>query len=1813
VTTLRIPGREDAAASHADRAGWRTSVVSVRDVRTFRIDAARRGAASAVADATDKLVEIELDDGVRLWTLVERLPEYFPPEATRGAGDGVLDVPPRLDVETPARGLHGSVALKALRLLDIDIPGRATRQIAERIDAKLERGEGLFRCRTDRFGLEPVPDGGIPTDQPVLILVHGTFSSCRGSFADLWDAPAGTGGRLVDAYEGRVFGFDHRTLTRTPIENALLLAEALPPAARVHLLSHSRGGLIGELLCRAQIEGTAEPFDSKDAAVLEGAGLGADAKHLLALGRRLRDRRIHVARFIRVGCPSRGTTLASGRIERWLSILVNLIGAVPGLKGNLAYDLLTELTVAIARQGFDPATAPGLAAMSPDAPLVQVLNRPGIRVRADLHVVAGDTEASGVLGRLKLLLPDLFYGGDNDLVVNTASMYGGADRVDGVRHALHQGASVHHLTYFRNASIVRQVRSALAAEGVDDDGFELLPARDLAPIPRMVRRGATGPQPVVFVLPGITGSHLRIGNNRIWLDPLSLAFGGMKKLRIDAAGVVADSVIGLAYGDLVDFLAGTHTVITFPYDWRRSVVEEARRLGDAVSAALDELAGAQPVRIVAHSMGGLVARTMIGERPDVWGRIRAHEGGRLIMLGTPTGGSHSIVQLLTGRERMIRQLAALDWQSDVRELLAVIAAFPGVLELLPRPADRDFYATEIWQELRAADDVGAAWAVPDPGRLAAVRAWRDTLEQTPVDPERTLYIAGAAPSTVIDVEIRPDGNADRLTFIGTALGDGRVPWATGIPLGVRTWYANVAHGDLADHEPAFAAILDLLQRGDTQRLPTSPAVARGARERFELPPEPAVLYPDAHDLARTALGGRRRVTRRAPRRKLRVGVVHGNLSASRHAVAVGHYAGDLIVSAEDYLDRQLGGRLRERHALGLYPGQLGSVEVVLNPGAKPGGAVVVGLGDVGELTPGGLTASFARAVVQYAVALAEQADPRARAGEGPLRATLATLLIGTAASGLSVADSVTALLRGALGANRLLDEAGYADRVRLDALEIVELYEDRAIQAVRALGRALLDPELLAGLEIDPLLRPLRGGRRRVAYEEDPRWWRRLAILQGKDGGLVFNTLTDKARAEVNLLPTQRALIDRFVDEATGRPASDPEVAETLFELLLPNELKAYAPDRRNLVLVLDEHSARYPWELLQDRRARDLRANGRPAAEPLAVQMGIVRQLATQTYRRREVVAGASRAALVIGDPPSRFPALPGAAAEAARVEQILSAQGYTVTSIVAAGDDRAPRASEILHALFAADYRIVHLAGHGAYEYPQPEGGEAAGDRSRRRTVTGMVIGDDAFLTPDEIEQMRTLPEIVFVNCCTLGRIERRDDEPALWASRHRLAANLAWRLIDMGVRAVIAAGWEVDDAAATAFADRFYRAMFAGETFGDAVRLARAAAHEFRPHANTWGAYQCYGDPAFTLMRAAPAVRASTPGFVALAEAVAELDNIAADATTADGPEAERLLARVCAIEEEARGRGWLERADVRCALARAYGDLAEFEPAIGHYEKALEVEQAEVPLSALEQLSSLQARLAPTLPPAGRARARALLAGATARLAVLQGLADTVERRSLQGAVWKRRAMLAGPRRERETALAEMAKAYAAAYDLSRERRGEGDPYALLNWRMAEVLAGLGGGAAGRGRRRAGARAQAEGNSGWDDVRQAEALAARRDDENPSFWDAVIPAHFAILRHLHARDLGAHVDAIAAVYERAVRRGASRRELGSERDHLDFLLRMVQAIPDPATRDRLAGALEAFRERVFPRPGRGYVAESRAHASPMTARAARRRAP
>jgi hypothetical protein len=130
---------------------------------------------------------------------------------------------------------------------------------------------------------------------------------------------------------------------------------------------------------------------------------------------------------------------------------------------------------------------------------------------------------------------------------------------------------------------------------------------------------------------------------------------------------------------------------------------------------------------------------------------------------------------------------------------------------------------------------------------------------------------------------------------------------------------------------------------------------------------------------------------------------------------------------------------------------------------------------------------------------------------------------------------------------------------------------------------------------------------------------------------------------------------------------------------------------------------------------------------------------------------------------------------------------------------------------------------------------------------------ISENSVITPLVLRQLPWIPPLVFFNC---GHAEPTDAPggpvPPLARAFNHFAASVGSRLVRDGVRAAVVAGWAVDGSAAAAFADKFYRQMLAGQTFGEAVRLARRHIYTSPSFegVNTWGAYQCYGDPAFQL---------------------------------------------------------------------------------------------------------------------------------------------------------------------------------------------------------------------------------------------------------------------------------------------------------------------------------------------------------------------------
>ncbi len=1729
--------------------------------------------------------------------------------------------------------------------------------------------------------------------QQALVFIHGTGSHTLGGFGEL----AGTAAwpALQQQFEGRIFGFEHRTFSESPIDNALALADALPAGARLCLVTHSRGGLVGDLMCLATDGADA----SRDFAVLVDAyrrqprpdevdaeaadprlqtrRLAAAAEEqakLRALAERLRTKRLQVERYVRVAAPARGTALLSDNLDLFLSGLLGLVrkfgawsvGAVTGavatpIAGHLAQAaadqalaLLGRVVLEIADKRLQPQVVPGIEAMLPEAPLGMLLGRAALRSEVRLAVVAGDIEGGGLAKRIGVMFTDwmLFDRADNDLVVDTASMYGGLAGRGNARALFLQGANINHLRYFRDDTrsdglpLPQALQSWLKA----DDPLQLAawqplvdPALALpAPAAGIASRGAAAPQPpsaVLVYVPGIMGSHLAADGDRVWLDPFDLARGRLARIAIDAPGPIdADGLIEHAYGGLADYLGASHQVQRFAYDWRLPIRVLGEALAQALEKALEQAKnssnGSLPLRILAHSMGGLLVRAAFAARPGLWDAVVA-SGGRLVMLGTPQHGSHKFVETLLGQSSTIRTLACADLRHNMQQVLDIVAGFPGALHLLPAPgfvdaggpAGRDYFDRAAWDALAAVNNdfwfgrqLGGR---PLQTALDEARAFWQSVADTAwvrAHPERIACVWGQADNTACGLVPQASG----VTLLGTPEGDGSVTWASarlpGLP-DARCWLMPVDHMGLTSTASYFDEIESLLHSGEPQRLgrPVAGASRAGNGEtvlrRYKAGPPPP--FPSDAELLGQLLGGTQRLATVARRRRppLAVKVRAMDVRFAHVPVLCGHYRGDPIAGAEALIDAHLvDGALSRRAQLGIHAGDVGSAAVVLMPRSDDDivhrlgrGAVVVGLGEMGRLSADGVAESVRAGVLRFLMFVSDRhAEERQRAIDNnrplpPPELRLASLLIGTnSAAQLSMADSIKAMVLGVLRANREFAE-GAADcgagvkplaaPVQVSELEFVEVYRDAAISAADAVAglRASLGTELRrlgAEIEADEELRYGDGVRERLSVATTPDYWPRIMVcdadcedsacgpecfdirvrhnippdtlrrvltlyggasaaanassngnpaaqplLTGLDLAptvrhaerLKFVYLGEKARAETIIRQRQPGLVEKLVDEAfhgTHNTVYDPGngFGNTLFQLLVPLEFKAAARKSDNLILVVDAATANLPWEMLE--------ADG----EPLVLKTRLVRQLTSMRFRR-EISTSQRLTACVIGNPgtagfhaqfgwapgrpflgadgaaePDRLPPLPGAQREGEAVAQRLESAGYDVARTA----PDAPAAT-VFTQLFARAHRVLVVAAHGLHS-------QRAADGSLR---TGVVLSNGLLLSAAEIELMESVPDLVFLSCCHLGTMDSAGASP-------RLAYSLARELIEIGVRCVVAAGWEVADDAAQTFSETFFQRMAAeGSNFADALFDARRTTFERHPGCNTWGAYQAYGDPLFRLKTGVRPENDTRP-MRAPEELLRWLDHKRLGAQRAGGGDSSAAGLRLVTTAVERRlasvPRTWADRPDVQHAIGMLYAAFGEagFEPARTALLRAIaqECKSGMVPLAAVEQLANFEARSAEQLgasdDPQRQAQALERIDMALARLTHLIQLSSAnpaasastacgnPERQGLLGSAYKRRAALLvrDPAATWETVRPWVHKARNAYLGGEADGADSADVqnYGRLNRLQLDALLG----------ERIGSRAAL--------VEAVQGSAARRFAATFDFWDAVAAGDALLTRWL-----------------------------------------------------------------------------------------------
>lgn len=306
----------------------------------------------------------------------------------------------------------------------------------------------------------------------------------------------------------------------------------------------------------------------------------------------------------------------------------------------------------------------------------------------------------------------------------------------------------------------------------------------------------------VLIVPGIMGSQLGLArrpplpNDIVWLDPIDIERGRLAVLRLPgAAQVVPLGAVLYSYLRLKLYLrAHGFAAQLYDYDWRLSVGE----LGAALAARLRAAAG-RKVAIVAHSMGGLVARAALA----LPGTDKVE---RVVFLGTPHHGSFAAVQALRGTYAVVRKVARLAVRDSAESLAQeVFSTFPSLYDLLPSGdgSSADLFDADMWPS-----------SAPQPHRdlMQAARAARERLAQPD---ERFLSIVGVGQETVTAIT----RSNDEFIYTLTRHGDGTVPVTSAVLGASRTAYASVAHSDLTRDPAVAAAVVDMLSRGVTRRLP----------------------------------------------------------------------------------------------------------------------------------------------------------------------------------------------------------------------------------------------------------------------------------------------------------------------------------------------------------------------------------------------------------------------------------------------------------------------------------------------------------------------------------------------------------------------------------------------------------------------------------------------------------------------------------------------------------------------------------------------------------------------------------------------------------------------------------------------------------------------------------------------------------------------------------------------------------------------------------------------------------------------------------
>jgi CHAT domain-containing protein/pimeloyl-ACP methyl ester carboxylesterase len=924
--------------------------------------------------------------------------------------------------------------------------------------------------------------------------------------------------------------------------------------------------------------------------------------------------------------------------------------------------------------------------------------------------------------------------------------------------------------------------------------------------------------------------------NVLWVDPVEIALGRVTELKLDRAdsSYHAAGVVLLAYLKLkLRLRSAGYDADFFPYDWRRSLADSGKLLANAIKAD-----PASEVHLVAHSMGGLVARAAL---PATGKKVV-----RLIMMGTPNYGSFAPAQVVRGTYDIVQKIAVIDLKHTAEQLSQIFATFPGLYEMLPAP--EKFSAINLYKP----DSWPKSGPQPVSALLAAVKAVIGRLAKAD---DRFFLIAGVNQDTVTGMKLE---NGEFVYEVSPD-GDGTVPLEFAKLADIReeqTYYVEEGHGSLPNNGTVGNAVAELLATGATTALPTLRPPAKRAtrlvgesevRKMAQRAPGigqlgtadhrhllDAVAAPPKSDQTAPATGtpaaggttpgadlpqqfhnltiGRRR------QRRIELTLARGSITdVDSRAYVVGVFRNVAPSGASKAIDQRLDGAISEFSARRMFNGEMGSV-FTIPVGRNQVAAdmvLVLGLGTFDR---------FNAEVQQLVAENAIRVLIRSRVEE------FATVMVG-AGSGQSTSAVLQNLLTGFFRGLKDSDPRSRFRAITLCESDPARFAEMKA-ELYRLAGTSLFDDIELTLDEVEvpstelPSTRSVQSGpepiymmirEERSAGGTVPY---RVSILGAGLKAAVVTAVQEIDKTKLS------GLLDEF-DQSVG-PDSDTTdvqaIGQRFADLVLPAEVCSVLESlkERHMVVVHDAPTSRIPWEALTINKWT------------AAIEGGLSRRyladhlpIATWLEERRQMP---SLNLLLIVNP---LGDLPGAEDEGNRLLELLSS-----TAAINVTQLRQKEASKaaILAALRTGKYDCVHYAGHAFFD---PEGPSRSGLMCTGREV---LMGSD-------ILGISNLPSLVFFNACEAGRVRGGKTTSIKVATVSAVeSAGVAEALMRGGIANFMSTYWPVGDDAAKVFSITFYKQILSGATIGAAMLDARKAV--FKLGNRDWADYLLYGNFNFIL---------------------------------------------------------------------------------------------------------------------------------------------------------------------------------------------------------------------------------------------------------------------------------------------------------------------------------------------------------------------------